>query len=824
MATKTNGWKQTIIQLIWLGTFAMVLTAGVTFFYISKKLLPDTQELENPNYEIASVLLARDGSELGKVFTTNRVWLEFKDINPLITNALVAKEDERFYAHNGIDIRSVMRAVLFAGERGGGSTITQQLAKQFFTEYAKNKVKRVWQKLKEWVIAVEFEKRYTKEEILAMYLNKFDFWYNAIGVGTASKIYFGKDQSKLLPDEAAILVAMLKNPNIYNPKINPENAFNQRNVVLMQMNKTGKLTDADYKKYSSRELDLSKFKSEDHYTGSATYFRSELTKWVKKLLAEDKYKSPDGTNYDINTSGLKIYTTIDANMQKHAEAAALTHMGNLQKRYDAVWKGMDPWTYKADAKQKEQRNNLLITAMRNSERFIGMRKEYLKDVSKNIYLDIPGSRLYDGDIFRLFAAEKDKKHLDNLIKNKTISSDQADTYRLILESEHWPTLKSAWNKLKADAEKVFAKPTQMKVFDYSTGGEKSVTMSPMDSVRYYLKHLQFGSLAVDPKTGEIKAWVGGINHKYFQFDHVTSNRQVGSTFKPFIYGTAIIDQAMSPCFKVQDVRYCIPAGDPNFKLETTWCPSNAEGKNSGSTFTLRDGLKESKNSISVYLMKEIGNVERVRSFVSDLGIDINKIPKAPSICLGTPELSVMDMATAYTAFANNGVVSKPFFISRIEDKNGRVIYSALPEQKKVINPSYNWVIVDMLKYVASIIQPRVKSVVAGKTGTTNDYKDGWFVGFTPNIVVATWVGGDHEFIRFNTLADGQGSVMARPFFESFLKKIEADPKCGLNTAEQFAEPADKLVETDCSKYVNLRPGYDQTEVKTQKVDEVEEEF
>ena len=824
MANKVNGWKNSLIQFIWLATFTGVLVGAATFLYISKRLLPDTRELENPDYDIASVVYANDQSELGKIFTTNRVWLEYKDLNPHIVNALVSKEDERFFRHNGIDFKSVGRAVMLAGSRGGGSTITQQLAKQFFTNYEKNKIKRVWQKLKEWVIAVEFEKRYTKEEIIAMYLNKFDFYYNAIGIGTAARIYYGKDQSKLTPDEAAILVAMLKNPRLYNPKINPENAIQQRNVALSQMYKQEKLTKAEYEKNIAKPIDLSNFKSEEHYSGMATYFRVELTKWVKDLLKEDKYKAPDGTNYDINTSGLKIYTTIDPMMQKHAEDAMRAHMRNLQKTYFSRWKDKDPWTYNTDPAQREARSNMLASMVRQSDRFINMRNSYLKEVSQEIYKNIPDSRLYDGDIFRLFSGEKDKKYFDKLIKAKTISSDQAEVYNQILASEYWPKLKAAWTKLRADADKVFAKPVPMKVYDYETGGEKSVTMSPLDSIKFYLMHMQIGSVAVDPKTGEVKAWIGGIDHKYFQFDHVTSNRQVGSSFKPFVYGTAIIDQAMSPCYRVQDVQYCIPAGDPNFKLEKTWCPDNADSKHSGSSVTLREGLKQSLNSVSVYLMKEIGNVERVRSFASELGIDKNKIPSAPSICLGTPELSAMDMATAYTAFANNGVLSKPFFITRIEDKNGRVIYTAMPEQKKVINPSYNYVIVDMLKYVAKPIQSKIKSPVAGKTGTTNDYKDGWFVGFTPNIVVATWVGGDLQWIRFNNITDGQGAVMARPFFQSFLQKIEADPKIKFNTEEQFIQPTEKLVETDCSLYVRLVPGSDAGEVQKQKVDEVEEEF
>jgi len=347
-----------------------------------------------------------------------------------------------------------------------------------------------------------------------------------------------------------------------------------------------------------------------------------------------------------------------------------------------------------------------------------------------------------------------------------------------------------------------------------------VEMTPMDSLKYHLQHLQIGSVAMDPRTGNILAWVGGINHKYFQYDHVNSNRQVGSTFKPIVYTTAIVENAMSPCYKVEDVKQCIQAGDPNFNLISTWCPSNADNQYTGQSLTLRQALKESKNSVSVYLMKQIGNVQNVKNMAANLGIDKSKIPDYPSICLGTPELSAMDLAGAYSAFANEGVMTKPVFVTRIEDKNGKVIYTAVPEQKKVINPSYNYVMVDMLKYVASIIQPKFKSEVAGKTGTTNDYKDGWFVGFTPEILISTWVGGDQEFIRFNSLSDGQGAVMARPFFEKLLMKIEADNLLGFGMNSVFMKPEEQLVETDCTKYESAIQGTgEDSSVKSSGFDE-----
>jgi penicillin-binding protein 1A len=777
-----------------------IIMISLLFLYISKALLPDTEELENPKYEIASQFISSDNEVFGKIFKYNRDWLNFKDINPNLINALVATEDERFFSHSGVDARGTARAIVFMGKKGGASTLTQQLAKLFFTQRSSSFLKRVWQKLKEWVIAIEFEKRYTKEEILAMYLNKSDFLYDAVGIGAAAKTYFGKDQKDLSIEEAAVLIGMLKNPRLYNPKINPQNSHNRRSAVLKQMVRNGLLSDEEYLNKRVKPINLDNFKREVHYDGIAPYFRSELTKWLKNLLNEDQYRKPDGSKYNPYTDGLKIYTTIDTRIQKYAEQAMYEHMSQLQSRYFERWKGKDFITYNADKAKSEGRKKVLIQMMKDSDRYKLIRTRYMTQIFSDISNNLSGISLADNDIFRMFEEENNKGHLKKLVKNKSITQAEADKCLRVMDSEYWKGLKTQWEKMQKAVNTSFNTKTKMRVFSYNELGEKVVEMTPMDSIKYHLQHMQIGSVAVDPKTGSILAWVGGIGHKYFQYDHVNSNRQVGSTFKPFIYSTAIIENAMSPCFKVADVQQCIQANDPNFNLSSTWCPSNSNNKFSGQSFTLRQALKDSKNSVSVYLMKEIGNVQSVKNFVGNLGIDKNKIPDYPSICLGTPELSAMDMACAYTAFANDGIVTRPFFVTRIEDKNGRVIYSAVPEQKKAINPAYNYVIVDMLKYVAEIIQGKFKSQVAGKTGTTNDYKDGWFVGFTPEIVVSTWVGGDQEFIRFNTLSDGQGAVMARPYFEKLLQKIEADNLLGFGKNSVFMKPEDEMIEIDCSKY------------------------
>lgn len=810
--------KKKLVQLLWISLLLVFLLAGLVFFYISKALLPDTEELENPRYEIASVILADDNSELGKVFKLNREWVSFEEINPFIINALIATEDERFFSHSGIDVKSTIRAFIFLGKKGGASTITQQLSKQFFTQRSSSFIKRLWQKLKEWVIAVEFEKRYTKEEILAMYLNKFDFIHGANGIAAAAKTYFGKDQSILNTSEAAVLIGMLKNPVLYNPVDNPENAFKRRGVVLRQMLRNKFITKDEYKKFVETPLDMGKFSREIYYDGIAPYFRAEVVKTVKQILDEDKYRKPDGTKYNIYTDGLRIYTTIDKKMQIYAEQAVADHMAKVQKRYFDVWKDKDPWTYGASGEAKKVRFANLAEQMRQSDRFKRLRAKFLTKISGEIYREFPESRLWDSDIFRLFSIEGDSKVASDLIKKNIISEKQGEVYMQILKSKYWPELKSNWEKLRIAADKEFSTPINMIVYDYETGKEKRVTMSPLDSIKYHQKHLQIGTIGVDPKTGYVKMWVGGINHKYFQYDHVRSTRQVGSTFKPFVYATAIIDLAFSPCMKVQDIQYCIPANDPNFKLSQTWCPSNADGKFSGEWMTLKDALKESKNSVSVYLMKEIGNVESVRNLLSTLNVDISKVPSQPSICLGSAELSAFQMATAYTAFANNGLQSNPIFITKIEDKNGRVIYTAASEQKRAINENYNYVIVNMLQSAASAISSKFKSQVAGKTGTTNDYKDGWFIGFTPEIVVATWVGGDVEWVRFTSLSDGQGSRMARPFFESFLQKLESDPTVNYNANSRFAVPSGELIVTDCGEYDKI------TQKSSSSGDDFDEEF
>ena len=808
---------------MWLLAVSAILCGAAIFVLVSMSELPEIDELENPKFEYATLVYTSDKEELGRYFKYNRDWVTYDELNPHIINALVATEDIRFFSHCGIDPRSTARAVFYLGKKGGASTITQQLAKLFFTNYSKTLIKRLYQKIQEWNIALELEKRYTKEEIMAMYLNKFEFIFDSFGISAAANTYFGKDQKDLSPQEAAVLIGMLKNPYYYNPKIKPENANRRKAVVLSQMRKAEFLSQEEYDNIKGIPIDLSNFKRQEDSNGLAPHFRVELTKWLKNTLKERQYQKPEGGAYNIYVDGLKVYTTIDSKMQSYAEESARAHMKKLQAKYFKVWAGKDPWTYNADDYQKRIRKESLNSKVRSSERFRRLKDKYMSEVYGEINANIKNARLLDADVLRMRKEVSTKGYLATLVDKEFISRAQSATYKEILKSEYWPDLTEKWTQLQTQAKKDFNKKIKMKVFAYNAAGEKDTVLTPMDSIKYHQMHMQIGMLAVDPESGEVKAWVGGIDHRYFQYDHIGSNRQVGSTFKPFIYGTAI-NNGMSPCQKVKDVQYGIAAGDSDFGLLKKWEPSNANGKFSGENLTLYEGLKQSKNSVSVWLMKQIENVEHVRTVASNMGIPKEKIPAQPSICLGAAELSLMDMTGAYTTFANNGVQNKPIFVTKIEDKNGKIIYRAVPEQKNAFPANYNYVMVDMLQYAASFIQPKFKSQIAGKTGTTNDYVDGWFMGVTPDLVVGTWVGGENPWIRFRSLANGQGGVMARPVFVDFLQKLEADPTVDYDPTKQFMKPEGDLgVEVDCKIYDNIQRQLELAKKKTEFEEEFEEE-
>jgi penicillin-binding protein 1A len=804
--------EQKVIRWIWIGVFSFIVGSFLLFFILSFTNLPSVEQLENPKSELATQVFASDGSVLGRFYIENRVPVTYEQLTPFLTKSLIATEDERYFKHSGIDFKATLRVVfktilLRDSSSGGGSTITQQLAKLLFTGKPGSGLERVVQKFKEWIIAVRLERRFTKEEILAMYLNKVDFLYQGYGIKAAAEIYFGKDQKDLLLEEAAVLVGMLKNPNLYNPVRRPELSKERRNVVFNQLHRNKLLSKASLDSLSNLPLTI-QFQTQSHIDGIATYYRMELAKEVKNLLNEN------GSTYDIYRDGLRIYTTIDPKMQAIAEEEMIKHMKNVQAALAKEWKGLDPWTYKDRSSTTEipveVRKQTLDRLIRETSRYQYLRKVYLLEVIEKIEKKLPEINFYDDDrdIIRLMEEVKKRGHIESLVKSNIISEDRADQYNEVLESPNFEELKTAWNTFQKAVKVDFEKKIPMTVFAYNDQMQLDTNMSPMDSIKYMRMFLQTGILVLDPQTGYIKVWVGGVDQKYFQYDHVKSNRQVGSTFKPFIYATAIAQQGFSPCYKVYDVAQTIAPGDGNFGLLQSWTPVNFDGKYTGKLYTLKEGLRQSKNTISVHLMKQLGDAESVRALIHNMGIDsserlINgrlRIPNSPSICLGATDLTVMEMTGAYTTFANNGIYSKPTHILKIEDKNGKVIYQSIPEDKQALPSNANYVMVEMLKYAATGLS-ELKSDVGGKTGTTNDFSDGWFMGITPSLVVGTWVGGEDRWIHFRSSALGQGSRMARPFFKNFILRLEQTEGLGYDPLLRFLPPSTSLgIELNCGAY------------------------
>jgi len=819
---------QKLVKWMWGLSIAGVIGVSVLFFALSYSDLPSFEELENPKNNLASEVYASNGEVLGRYFIENRIPVDFEKISNHVVDALIATEDERYMKHAGIDFWGLGRAgvktvLLGDSSAGGASTITQQLAKMLFTKKPGSGLERVSQKLKEWIIAVRLEKKYTKQEIVAMYLNKFSFLNGAYGIKAASEIYFGKNQEDLEIQEAAMLMGMLKNPSFYNPIRRPDTTRHRRMIVLKQMEKNDLLTQVEYDSLRALPMEMKSFNRKTHDDGLAPYFRMHLREELKRILVDENKAqfNSDGKPYNIYEDGIKIYTTIDPIVQAHAEDAMKEHMKKQQEKFWKRWKGKDPWTYRdpADDREPEEidadiesRQRSLKKLIRTTDRYQKLRTKHLDDIVKKISKDIDDYELKDFDIDRMFAEDEKKGAIARLVSKKIVPTNRAVKYRKIMNGADWKVLKTQWRTLQNSVKKDFDKPVEMVVFDYNPQNEKDTVMTPLDSIRYHRMFLQFGSMAVNPITGHVKSWIGGINHKYFQYDHVTSDRQVGSTFKPFIYATAIHQMGFSPCHKVPDIPYTIHQGEGNFVLFEDWTPKNAGGEFSGEEFTLIRGLQYSKNTISVYLMKQLGSTELVRQLVHKMGLDKNKqrsngmyrIPKVPSICLGSTDLSVMEMTGAYTTFANNGLYNKPIFITKIVDKNGKLIYSESALEDRAMDSKPNYVMLHMLKQVMNQGQRELrglKSEMGGKTGTTNDYVDGWFMGLTPDLVVGTWVGGEDRWIRFLSLRDGIGAKMARPFFAELIRKLENDEKADYDADARFYVPRGALgIEINCSVY------------------------
>jgi len=624
-----------VMLMLWIGAIALVIGTFLFFNYISKQDLPSFEDLENPEYDQASIIYDDNGTTFGKYYIENRVPVHYDQISPFIVDALLSTEDERFHSHSGIDVRALSRVafktVLLRQESsGGGSTISQQLAKLLFKRpslLGMSKIKRSFElvkvKLKEWMTAVKIERSYTKEEIMAMYLNKFEFINGAHGIQAASQTYFSKEQENLSVDEAAILVGMLKNPSLYNPLRFPDKAKRRRNIVLSQMEKADKLDRVAYDSLIVKDVNMDEFQRKTQSEGPAPYFRAELTKWLRKLFKENDINKSDGTSYNIYTDGLKIFTTLDLRYQKHAEEAVTEHMKWNQERFDSVWKDKNPWKYEADASQRKIRNDIFERRIRASDRYISLRNKHLSaNIAKlrDRYTETPFT---DNAIKAMIRVESKKNGFRKEIKDNYIKSNYLDEYKSIMKMKDWTELKNNWKSFIAAYDKSFNTEVKMMVFDYSEEQEKEVKMTPLDSVRYHNMMLQSGLLSVDPKTGYIKAWVGGVNHQYFKYDHVNSQRQVGSTIKPFVYATAIGMMGISPCTTFDDIQYTIAPGDANFDLQDEWTPANANGEFTLNKYNLYHGLLYSKNSITVRLVKEMGTVQVVRELLRNVGINVD---------------------------------------------------------------------------------------------------------------------------------------------------------------------------------------------------------
>ncbi len=803
-------WEKKLVKILWILVLGGVSLVFLIFIITNFTKLPSFEDLENPTEDFATEIYFNDNSEMGRFFVKNRVPVNYEDISPHVIHALISTEDERFYRHSGIDFEALFRVlvksiILQNKNAGGGSTITQQLAKLLFTpKPASNIYARAPQKLKEMVTAIKLERSYTKEEIISMYLNQFEFGYNAHGIKAASETFFNVSQSELSINQAALLVGMLKNPSYYNPRRFPEHARNRRNVVLYQMYKHDHISEELKDSLQSLSVDMSNFTITAHNRGPAPYFRMELKKHLDHLLAQEAYLKPDGSRWNLDKDGLRIYTTLDPRMQMHAERAVNEHMKKLQKDFFRHWSyGATPWSYGTDKDFIELKHRHLENLKMESDRFLTMKARMFDSLLLDIESEFDNIEFTPYTLEVLESAKGDGEYFQELIDDNLVTSSRAEYLETVAKSEAYKTVSREWKAFKEKATKVFEKEIPMTVFAYNDAMQTDTVMSPMDSIKYHRMILQSGVLAIEPGTGYVKAWVGGVDFQHFQNDHVLNRRQVGSTFKPFVYATSIAIQGVSPCTKVLDRLYTIVPGEGNFHLIQPWGPKNADGEFTYEPVTLYEGLRNSINSVSVHLMQQLGDVAPVIQLASNMGIDPDYLPNQPSICLGTPDLSLMSMTGAYSTFSNNGVYVSPTFITSITDSHGNLIYRSITEENQALQPDANYVMVDMLQKAAAG-RPginQLKTVNGGKTGTTQNQTDGWYMGITPNLVVGTWVGGEDRWIRFRSLSMGQGSVMARPIFAHFMKSVENDPEIDFNTQAQFFRPPGELdINIDCDRY------------------------
>jgi len=742
------------IRWFWMVFLGGILAIILIFLLASWGVLgemPDHTQLENPKTNLATEIISSDGKTIGKFyFNDNRTPVGFEELPKNLVDALVATEDARFHDHAGIDSRGTLRALFFLGGRGGASTISQQLSRQLFVGVrSRNKFEALTQKIKEWVIATRLETQYTKEEIIAQYFNIYDFGNNADGIRSASSIYFDKEPNELSLKESAMLVGMFKNSSLYNPRRNPVGVRNRRNVVLAQLEKYGYI-DAKLKdSLQQTELDL-KYTPQSHRDGMATYFRGYLAGFMKDWIKENL--KPDGTKWSLYNDGLTIYTTIDSRMQKYAEDAVQQHMPRLQAEFFV---------------QNTPKRNPTTPFL-----------------------------------------ELDNDEIDALLK------------RSMRQSERWRHMKYDLKKSDKEIITSFSKPTSMSVFAWKEGkpSEIDTIMKPIDSMRYYKSFLRTGMMSMDPRTGHVKAWVGGMDYKHFQYDMVKQGkRQIGSTFKPFVYTAAIDQLHFSPCDEFPDTPFCIEAnkyGNPE-----EWCPKNSNNDYGGNR-SLKNALANSVNTVTARLIDKVGP-QTVADLAAKLGIE-SDIPPVPSIALGTPDISLYEMVGAYATFANKGVYTKPVMVTSIEDKNGTLLYQFKPKTRDVLSEETAYVATKLMEGVTqegSGARLRSKGAdsyrvdyrevvtgypyeftnsIAGKTGTTQNQSDGWFMGMVPNLVTGVWVGGEDRAVHFRTITYGQGAAMALPIWGLYMKSCYADETLNVSK-EDFEAPSNLSITVDCSQ-------------------------
>ena len=762
MATKKKNVTNTAIFSKYIRWFWILFGSGVLAFFLLFQLaawgvfgeMPDPTVLENPKTNLASEIISADGETLGKFYLNdNRTPVDYSELPQHLVDALIATEDVRYHDHSGIDARGTIRAFAYLGKKGGASTITQQLARQLFigVRDKESTTNAILQKAQEWVLAIQLERRYTKEEIVAMYFNIYDFLNNADGIRSAARIYFDKEPKELDLKESAMLVGMFKNSSYFNPRRRPKETLVRRNVVLAQMHKYGYITETVKDSLQATDLDLN-YTPQSHNDGTATYYRAYLQEELKKWVNDPNNTKPDGSKYSIYKDGLKIYTTIDSRMQKHAEDAVALHMPRLQAEF---------------FHQNTKRRNPTAP-----------------------FLDLTYGAI------------------DTLMQ---IS---------IKRSERWRHMKYDLKKSDEEIIKSFDVERQMEIFGWKDGQpiEIDTVMTPMDSMRYYKHFLRPGMMAMEPQTGHVKVWVGGMNYRHFKYDMVKQGkRQIGSTFKPFVYAAAIDQLHLSPCDTLPRSQITIEANKHGF--HESWTPRNDNGDYSG-YLNLKQSLANSVNTVTARLINEIGP-QPVVDLAKSLGVEQDILP-VPSIALGTPDLSVYEMVAAYSTFANKGVYTKPVTLLRIEDKNGTILYQVSPETKDVLSEEAAYVTVNLLegvtmggsgtrlrhntagdqavyKEIVTGYPYEFSNPIAGKTGTTQNHSDGWFMGMVPNLVTGVWVGAEDRAAHFKSITYGQGAAMALPIWALFMKSCYEDENLNVSQ-EPFEKPEQLSIIIDCEKH------------------------